>query len=81
MKPVRGRQMRISWAMACGALAAAVLAGGAVAASDYAAAWGPPVGTALPEIAALDQHNAERNLSNLSGERGLLLFAVRSADW
>jgi len=28
-----------------------------------------------------DQHGAERDLANLAGERGLLLFVVRSADW
>ena len=50
-------------------------------AADYGDAWGPAVGTPMPEVAALDQHGAERDLANLRGERGLLLFAVRSADW
>lgn len=73
--------MKGSWTVARGALAAAAFAAGLAGASEYADAWGPPVGTALPAIAALDQHNAERTLANLSGEKGLLLFAVRSADW
>ena len=73
--------MKGVWAMARGALAVAAVAGSAAGASEYADSWGPPVGAALPAIAALDQHNAERNLANLRGERGLLLFAVRSADW
>lgn len=72
--------MKGSHVVACGAMAVA-LATGAGDASEYADAWGPAVGTAMPAIAALDQHNAERDLGNLSGERGLLLFAVRSADW
>ncbi len=72
--------MKGSHVVACGAMAFA-LAAGAGDASDYADAWGPVVGTAMPAISALDQHGAERDLGNLSGERGLLLFAVRSADW
>ena len=66
--------------IACGVVAVA-LAAGAGDASEYSDAWGPAVGAAMPPIAALDQHDAERDLGNLSGERGLLLFAVRSADW
>lgn len=50
-------------------------------AADYGDAWGPAVGTPMPEVAALDQHGAERDVASLRGERGLLLFAVRSADW
>ena len=72
--------MKGSCVIACGVVAVA-LAAGAGDASEYADAWGPTVGTAMPVIAALDQHGAERDLGNLSGERGLLLFAVRSADW
>ncbi len=48
---------------------------------QYQDAWGPPVGSALPSIAARDQADEPRDLASLSGERGLLLFAVRSADW
>ena len=52
-----------------------------VAASDYEDDWGPAVGSSMPAIAALDQSGELRDLENLGGERGLLLFMVRSADW
>ena len=68
--------------------AAALLAGAFIGATDrvatevqYQDAWGPPVGSALPSIAARDQADEPHDLASLSGERGLLLFAVRSADW
>ena len=53
----------------------------AAGASDYEDAWGPALGATLPAIAATDQHGAARDLANLQGEGGLLLFVVRSADW
>ena len=49
--------------------------------ADYAAEWGPAVGSALPVLEAHDQDGNLRNLPNLSGERGFLLFLNRSADW
>lgn len=52
-----------------------------VGANEYQAQWGPPVGAALPAIAALDQEGEARQLADLGGERGTLLFMVRSADW
>ena len=50
-------------------------------AADYAAEWGPPLGSGIPLLQASDQDGNPRELSNLSGERGLLLFFSRSADW
>ena len=50
-------------------------------ANDYANAWGPAVGATLPVLQAPDQSGAPRNLENLAGEQGLLLFLSRSADW
>ena len=50
-------------------------------AAEYEDAWGPPVGAALPPIAALDQHGVERDFASLAGENGLALFIARSADW
>jgi hypothetical protein len=58
----------------------ALLAPGAMAA-DYAADWGPALGSQLPLLDAQDQDGNRRNLENLSGEQGLLLFLNRSADW
>ena len=65
------------------ALAAVVLAGWmpAALADDYADGWSLPLGTPAPAISAPDQSGAPRSLDSLAGERGLLLFLVRSADW
>ena len=59
------------------ALAIAAMAGHAA----YQDNWGPPVGTTLPAFAVADQTSAQRDLAGLAGERGLLLFFVRSANW
>ena len=48
---------------------------------DYAASWGPEVGTFLPVLEAPDQQGRIRELSNLTGEQGQLLVLSRSADW
>jgi hypothetical protein len=50
-------------------------------ASEYSDGWGPPAGSALPVLEAYDQAGELRSLENLVGERGLLLFLARSADW
>ena len=50
-------------------------------AGAYAAAWGPAVGTRLPLLAAQDHDGRSRDLENLAGRQGLLLFLYRSADW
>jgi len=39
------------------------------------------VGTFLPVLEAPDQQGRIRELSNLTGEQGLLLVLSRSADW
>ena len=43
--------------------------------------WGPRVGQPLPHLAASAQSGTTRNLEDLAGEQGLLLFLNRSADW
>lgn len=53
----------------------------AIAADDYSAGWGPEIGEPMPLLAAMDHSGAARNLANLSGEHGLLLFFNRSVDW
>ena len=65
------------------AFAALVMVGWmpAALADEYSDGWSLPVGSSAPAIAALDQGGAERSLDSLAGERGLLLFLVRSADW
>ena len=66
-----------------GFLAAVAVAASAVfaGAMEYQDAWGPPIGSAMPSFRAPDHTDAWRDLADLSGENGLLLFAVRSADW
>ena len=48
---------------------------------EYSDGWGPEVGSALPFLEAQDQTGAVRTLEDLSGDKGLLLFLNRSADW
>jgi peroxiredoxin len=44
--------------------------------------FGPAVGAAAPSIGTpADQSGTPRSLASLMGERGLVLFFVRSADW
>ncbi len=50
-------------------------------AEDYADGWGLPEGAKTSALEAPDQTGALRNLGSLAGERGLLLFVNRSADW
>ena len=43
---------------------------------------GPSVGETIPDnFAAMDTHGSQRNLADLTGERGLVLVFNRSADW
>ena len=66
--------------IALAAWVAAMLAS-ATLADDYPDGWGLAVGAEAPAIAAQDQSGAQRDLASLAGERGLLLFLNRSADW
>lgn len=50
-------------------------------AREYSDGWGPPVGSALPVLEAYDQAGELRSLESLAGDKGLLLFLNRSADW
>ena len=62
-------------------ISAAGFAAGLALAQDYSDEWGPAVGTRIPVLEAYDQAGNLRTLENLSGDRGLLLFLNRSADW
>ena len=65
-------------------LAATTLAGlaqFAYAESEYAAAWGPSVGSTTPLLAAADQTGKEQTLDTLKGTNGLLFVFNRSVDW
>ncbi|MEM7001393.1 MAG: hypothetical protein AAF529_11445 [Pseudomonadota bacterium] len=76
--------MRLLNKRACGSLQLAwmlSLFAAVTHADDYAAEWGPQVGTPMPELAAPDHTGAARTLDNLAGDNGLLLVLTRSADW
>lgn len=49
--------------------------------SEYAAAWGPSVGTVAPLMDANDQDGKPQNLGSLNGTNGLLFVFNRSVDW
>ena len=49
--------------------------------SDYAAAWGPSVGSTVPLMSASDQNGQTQNLDTLMGSKGLLFVFNRSVDW
>ena len=49
--------------------------------SDYAASWGPSVGSTVPLMSASDQNGQIQNLDTLMGSRGLLFVFNRSVDW
>ena len=49
--------------------------------SEYAAAWGPSVGTTAPLLAATDQDGNQQTLDTLKGSNGLLFVFNRSVDW
>jgi len=51
------------------------------AASEYAAAWGPDIGSTAPMLSALDQHGKQQNQQSLNGPNGLLFVFNRSVDW
>jgi len=78
-------QHRRSWLRALRhSLVAGVLAGMAqfaFADSEYAAAWGPSVGTMAPLLAAKDQDGDPQALDTLKGANGLLVVFNRSVDW
>ncbi len=63
------------------AVALAGLSQFAYAQSDYAAAWGPSVGSTAPLLSALDQDGNQQDLESLRGANGLLFVFNRSVDW
>ena len=63
------------------AAAVLVLAAQFAQADEYAAAWGPSVGSEAPMLAALDQSGKEQTFETLKGTNGLLIVFNRSVDW
>ena len=77
MKP---KQLTLLWRL----LASSLLIGAAFnvqAESEYAAAWGPQVGTTVPMLSAMDQAGSQQDLQSLTGTNGLLFVFNRSVDW
>ena len=59
----------------------AVMAQFAAADEEYAADWGPAVGTTAPMLAAEDQYGQQQSVETLAGPNGLLFVFNRSVDW
>ena len=48
---------------------------------DYSAEWAPAIGSLLPDLSVKDTAGTSRAFAELTGEKGLLIFFVRSTDW
>jgi hypothetical protein len=77
---------RVSWLRALRrSVFATALAAGltqfAYADSEYAASWGPNIGSTAPMLSALDQDGNQQDLESLRGPKGLLIVFNRSVDW
>lgn len=75
----RGGLTALRRSLVVGALAG--MAQLAFADSEYAAAWGPGVGSMVPMLAATDQDGNQQTLDTLKGSNGLLFVFNRSVDW
>ena len=79
------RRFRTSWlrslryAFVAGVLTLA--APFAAADAEFAAGWGPDLGTAAPLLNAVDQDGKPQTLESMKGENGLLVVFNRSVDW
>lgn len=51
------------------------------AAAEAASGFGPAIGERAPDLDVMDADGARRSLSDLMGERGLVLYFNRSLDW
>ena len=49
--------------------------------TEFAAAWGPSIGSPIPMLSALDQDGQQQDLASLKGTNGLLFVFNRSVDW
>lgn len=73
------RRITANWITQLGALA---LLGAHFAGGGEATQWGPPVGTELAAaLTAVTPSGATVSLRELTGEHGLVIAFVRSADW
>ena len=49
--------------------------------SEYSNAWGPDVGTSIPELHVKDVEGEDKKLEDLAGAKGTLFVLVRSTVW
>ena len=50
-------------------------------AAEYSDEWGPPAGTHIPAGGFTSHIGETRTFRGLMGDKGLLIFFNRSADW
>ena len=48
---------------------------------EYTKNWAPSIGTLLPKLAVADTAGEARDFESLTGEKGLVMFFVRSTNW
>lgn len=48
---------------------------------EYTKSWAPAIGASLPALSVRNINGQPRNFGELTGEKGLLLFFVRSTNW
>ena len=53
----------------------------AMATTEYVEHWGPELGTQAPSLIVKDINGEARTREDLSGEKGLVIFFIRSTSW
>ena len=48
---------------------------------EYTNNWAPNVGAALPRLSVKNTVGESQTFENLTGEKGLLIFFIRSTNW
>lgn len=48
---------------------------------EYTKNWAPAIGASLPALSVKDVGGTSLNFDDLKGEKGLLIFFVRSTNW
>ncbi|MCY3860090.1 MAG: hypothetical protein OXG25_14400 [Gammaproteobacteria bacterium] len=48
---------------------------------EYTKNWAPAIGSSLPPLSVKDTSGNTPSIDDLTGERGLLIFFVRSTNW
>ena len=48
---------------------------------EYTKSWAPAIGASLPALSVKDTWGEMRDFDELTGEKGLLIFFVRSTNW